>query len=382
MRLSRFLSAIGCLALVWSHAAAADPVAMPGGVVVAQAVPKTPQTPAAPALTPPEVTQPPSTSPFGESSPAGTEQAASATPQMLGDSLSYTMGGSRAISSSSSIISSGGVSGSASSAAIAPVRSLGGSSFKTSDNDSPRPVDRAFLAVDYFTRVLHSIRDQAFGGPAPSLRLARQMFGFEKTFIDGNASFEMRVPFFQVHDTGGLSLSDIGDVTLLTKFAFVNEHDQDADRVFTVGVALTAPTGPNDVVAGTTINPTILQPYVGYLFGNRDWFVQGFSEVAISLSDTVPTVWFNDVGVDYYAYRGSGCSFIQALVPTVEAHLTTPFGKQGSGATPVGVLDTLVLTGGFHVVFKNALLTLGYEFPVTGPQPFESEYVVQFNYLY
>ena len=136
------------------------------------------------------------------------------------------------------------------------------------------------------------------------------------------------------------------------------------------------------MVAGTTINPTILQPYVGYLFGNRHWFVQGFSEVAISLSDTVPTVWFNDVGVDYYAYRGSGCSFIQALVPTVEAHLTTPFGKQGSGATPVGVLDTLVLTGGFHVVFKNALLTLGYEFPVTGPQPFESEYVVQFNYLY
>src|SRR5262249_32090013 len=151
-----------------------------------------------------------------------------------------------------------------------------------------------------------SVRDQALGGPAPSLRLARQMFGFEKTFLDGNASIEMRVPFFQVHDSAGTSLTDLGNITVLTKWAFVNESSEDQDTVLTVGMALTAPTGPNDVVAGTTINPTILQPYVGYLFGNRNFFVQGFSEVAVSLSDSVPTVWFNDIGFDYYAYRGCG----------------------------------------------------------------------------
>src|SRR5262249_6773992 len=143
----------------------------------------------------------------------------------------------------------------------------------------------------------------------------------------------------------------------------------------------TAPTGPNEVIAGTTINPFIFQPFVGYLFRDRDFFVQGFSEFAVSFTDTVPTVWFNDIGLDYFAYRG--CGSITAIVPPVEAHLTTAFGHRGSQGFPVGVIDALVLTGGVHFAFaKHALITFGYEFPVTGPQPFESEYVMQFNYRF
>jgi hypothetical protein len=260
-----------------------------------------------------------------------------------------------------------------------PLGGLAGSSFKTSDNESPRPEDRVFLATDYFTRVLHSVRDDQFGGPSPSVRLAREVFGFEKTFAGGDASVELRAPFYQVHVTDGTSLSDFGDITVLGKWAVVNEHDEDRDTVLTLGLALTVPTGPNDQIVGTTINPFIFQPYFGFLFGTRSFFVQGFSEMAFSFSDTVPTVWFNDIGVDYYAYRADGV--VTAVVPTIEAHLTTPFGKQGSDSFPVGVIDTLVLTAGIHFVFAHhALLTFGYEFPVTGPQPFESEYVVQLNY--
>lgn len=447
MKVNRLLYGVGCLALAWAPVRAADPMDcffvsnQPGATVAPAQMPTGPQSPQS--ATRPDLGQDAqnrvgsdqtqanaNNNNFSQAPPAGGEAAASANPQMVGDSLSYTMGGAIRPRRATSVPGIGAlpagsfiqtipqgtlvytpVRGAIKEVTLIPnagsnltfdqieaieaiaeqgiggdlgpstVRSLGGSSFKTSDNESPRPECRAFLSVDYFTRVLHSVRDQLYSGTAPQLRLARQVFGYEKTFLDGDASLEVRIPFFQAHDDAGASLNDMGDITILSKWALLNEHEEDADRVFTVGVALTLPTGPNDVVLGTSINPFIVQPYVGYLLGNRNFFVQGFSELAIPLSDSVPTVWFNDIGLDYYAYRGEGC--VSALVPTVEGHLTTPFGKQGSDARPVGVIDTAILTAGLHIVFaKHALLTFAYEFPVTGPQPFESEYVMQFNYRF
>jgi hypothetical protein len=189
------------------------------------------------------------------------------------------------------------------------------------------------------------------------------------------------MPFFQTHQTDGASFSDIADITVLGKWAFINDSSQDGDTVMTVGLALTAPTGPNDVIGKQTINPFIVQPYFGILWGTRDFYIHGFTEVAIPCSDPVPTVLFNDYGVGYYVYRGEGC--ISAIVPTIEGHLTTPFGHEGSDALPVGVIDTFVATVGVHMIFTNrAVLSFGYEFPLTGPQPFESEYVMQFNYRF
>ncbi len=523
MYIPRSLCGVLCLALAGAQLYAAEPVTstwVPQGCCgapaapapAATAAPTTPTTPQTPGsqIGPEQAQQPPNTDPFSQAPPAGSEATASAAPQMLGDSLSYTGGnvqrgggttttttttttggttnqmntvlnlnnsaavtagalqgvsiplltykvtvdsqgfltasvinaggqtiisnrsatpfGSTSIPASalpgftpnvppgSSVVTSvgshtatagnqtttvvvpgfGNVPLAASSFTVPtaaantsvhsttqglPLRSLGGSSFKTSDNESPRPQDRIFEATSYFTRVLHSVRDADFGSPNPSVRLAREIFGFEKTFLDGNASVELRAPFFQTHQTDGTTFSDFGDITVLGKFAFVNEHDDDSDAVLTLGTALTIPTGPDDVIAGTTINPFIIQPFIGYLFGNRSFFVQGFSEMAISLSDSVPTVWFNDIGFDAYAYRGTGA--ISAIVPTLEGHLTTALGKQGSTGFPVGVIDSVVLTAGVHLVFaRHAQVTFGYEFPVTGPQPFESEYVLQFNYRF
>lgn len=415
MSMKWFLYGVGGLALAWGHAQAGDPVVSSfvgcqTAPMVAPAAPvmATTAAPAAPAAAPaamPSTPQTPSaaTSPtqpgqqnnqdqnnlfnnqnnnqnnnFSQAPPAGGEAAASANPGMIGDSLAYITGGSRIVSSSGSVISGSPVS---SSSRVTVVRSLAGSSFKIADNESPIPQDRVFLNTDYFTRVLHEVRSAGGNGPQPSLRLAREVFGFEKTFADGDASIEARVPFFQLHDDAGGSFSDFGDLTLVLKYAVVNERSCDGDMVLSGGVALTLPTGPNDVVGTTSINPFIAQPFVGYLMGGDGAFVHGFSSVAIPFSDPVPSVWFNDIGVGYYAYKGDGC--IRQIVPTVEGHLTTPLGHQGSQGSPVGVIDTLVVTGGVNLVFANhALLTFGYEFPITGPQPFESEYVVQFNWKF
>jgi hypothetical protein len=321
-----------------------------------------------PASSPEQLSQAPTFSSFGESSPSGTEQGASANPQMLGDSLSFVIANPSVLSSSSS--------SSSSSNHATVVSGLAGSGFKIADNESVAPQDRLFLNTDYFTGVLSSFRTGT-----TSLRLSREIFGFEKTFLDGNASFEARLPYFQLHDSGGGSVTDYGDTTLSLKYAFVNNHCHDEDAVLSSGLSVTLPTGPTTVAGGTSIDPTILQPFVGYFLGNGDFFVHGFSSLAIPLSSSLSTVWFNDAGVGLYAWKG--CGSINAVVPTIEAHLTTPFGNIGSGGTPVGILDTLVLTGGVSVIFANhADLTLGYEFPITGPLPFQSEYVLQFNWRF
>jgi hypothetical protein len=380
MSLKRFLSGVGCLALAWAPATAADSVAssyvatQPGTMVVQApaALPASPQTPVrpvpapAPAPAPTPMTQAPMYSGFGESSPAGTEQAASAVPQMIGDSLAYVI-------ANSSVVPPGGVA--------RPVAGLAGSGFKIADNESVAPQDRLFLNTDYFTGVLSSLRRAPPMVPSTSLRLSREIFGFEKTFLDGDASFEARLPYFQLHDSGGGSVTDYGDTTLSLKYAFINNHCNDRDVVLSGGVALTVPTGPSTVAGTTNINPTIAQPFVGYFLGGDNLFVHGYSSLAIPFSDTISTVWFNDAGVGYYAWKGDGC--IHAIVPTVEGHVTTPLGNIGANGVPVGILNTVVVTGGVSVIFAHhADLTFGYAFPITGPVPFESEYVVQFNWRF
>src|SRR5262249_26438518 len=149
----------------------------------------------------------------------------------------------------------------------------------------------------------------------PDLRVGRETFGFEKTFLNGDASIGMRVPFFQLHNEEGASFSDVGDVTFITKFALVNNPD----RVLTAGLALTLPTGPTfvtlplvttnafdtPVITGEKVNPTIVQPFIAYLFAGDNWYVHGFSSLAFFTDDSVSTEWYNDIGVGWYAYRST-----------------------------------------------------------------------------
>jgi hypothetical protein len=381
MSWKRFLCGVGCAALAWGQASAADPVvssyytngsaAQTGGIVLVQdakGAPATPQTPVRPeAPRPADTIAPPSSDAFAQGPSAGTEAAASANPQMLGDSIAY-------VNANSSIVSPGQAH---------PVTGLAGSAFKIADNESPRPQDRVFVNADFFTSVLKSIRSseaQAGGATATPLRLSREVFGFEKTFLDGNASVEVRLPFFQFHDQSGASFSDFGDVTVIGKYALVNEHGCDGDTVLSGGIAVTVPTGPNDTAGTTSINPFILQPFVGALLGNENAYLHGFSSVALPFSDSVGSIWFNDIGFGYYVYKScDGC--IRGIVPTAEGHFTTGLGHIGAQGSPTGVIDQVVVTGGLHMLFANhANLTFGYEFPVTGPLVFKSEYVVQFNW--
>ena len=48
------------------------------------------------------------------------------------------------------------------------------------------------------------------------------MLGFEKTFLDGNASFGVRAPFQQGTD-GSVGIDGFGDISLVGKYAVYND---------------------------------------------------------------------------------------------------------------------------------------------------------------
>src|SRR4029079_10622047 len=101
-----------------------------------------------------------------------------------------------------------------------------------------------------------------------ALGVHRETIGVEKTFLGGDASVQLRLPFIQNDAGSGVSESEVGDLTAVLKYAFVNEPD----RVLTGGPAVTRP--PSDIPTVLIVHPdhvdevhpTLIQPFVGYLW--------------------------------------------------------------------------------------------------------------------
>ncbi len=66
-----------------------------------------------------------------------------------------------------------------------------------SENQSPRPQDRVFFTFDYFSNVNGAL-NLKLGAPVSDILVNRYVFGFEKTFDNGNASIGVRVPLDQL----------------------------------------------------------------------------------------------------------------------------------------------------------------------------------------
>jgi hypothetical protein len=260
------------------------------------------------------------------------------------------------------------------------VQGVNRGSFKITENESPRPLDRVFINYNYYNRL-----GSAGGDVTIRPDLHRETAGFEKTFLDGNASFGVRVPYLQTTNGDGASSgSDIGDITFIGKFAFYN--DRSTGNLLSAGLAVTAPTGPDDILAdGSRLHSTLLQPYLGYIWTSGDFYVQGFSAVIVPTDSRDVTLLTNDLGVGYRLYRNNSSeSLITELTPTVEGHLTNPLNHRGLDSSgDVGFPDIFVLTTGVHVgVGRNAVLTTGFAVPLTGPKPFDFEGIVQFNFRF
>ena len=291
--------------------------------------------------------------------------------------------------------------------AYVPVLSLG--AFNVAENESPRPQDRVFGFYNYFSDLRGP--DIGSGGPLtttttttatvpasgtitttttttnpgvarPSLDLNREVVGFEKTFFDGRASVEIRLPFLQAQGGVDFTGSIVGDLTLVSKYAFL--LDRETGNVFSAGLALTLPSGPSlDTIDGN-FRDTLIQPFFGYIYNFPNFYIQGIHSIAVPTNAQDITIMFNDVSIDYWLYRGSPNQFLSAVVPTLEAHLTTPLNHRGaSDNNLLFIPDVLVLTSGAHFgLYGNTTVSVGAAVPVTGPSVFAIEGFVQFNWRF
>lgn len=275
--------------------------------------------------------------------------------------------------------------------------------FKVVEGQSPVPQDRVYGRFNFFDRVDNN-----------DANLFRYVIGFERTVFDGQGSFGLLLPFYTTNQgifaqpdgadpVGplgfGANSGSAGDLTAIFKYALYQNPTNGS--VFSLGLTLTAPTGPQ-TIAG--IKPVLLtdikhygtiQPWWGFLknFDNSNWFFQGFNAVDQPFDHNDATLMFTDVGFGYYLKRDRD-SFITALVPTFEAHATTPLGNRTvtvRQAPNTGIFfsdttarlgDQLNLTTGITaLVRRKTAITLGVVTPVVGPTPFDWEFQLQLSYF-
>jgi len=418
MRLHGLLWAIGIFLLVGSQATAQDTPVMPSaanpsmapGWLIAQALggqEKIPQPPAQPV--------PPAEDVFAQAPAAGGEAPTGLNPRMIGDFpgnfvlRTITVPTFQTITTTTTVLQQVGID-----ATGKPIFQLvqvtgkpvqvpttvptvtrvpAGSSaigFKVADNQSPEPGDRVFFSYNYFNN-LHG-PSGAFANPqtitqqtavngtttttstvipgvaAPRLDLHGEIMGFEKAFLDSRFSLGMRVPLFQQEGDGSFAQRDFGDVGVLFNYAIF--RDQSTGNILAGGVLLTLPTGPAVDTTIGNIHSTIVQPFMGYRWRADRFYVHGFTSVAVPTNEHDVTSLFNDVGIGYWLYRGSPDRLLSAVIPTFEAHVTTPLNHRQL-TDPVTGIDILALTSGVHLgLGSRSMLTLGVVAPVTGPRPY------------
>jgi hypothetical protein len=356
------------------------PSAIPGAMPSAPGTPSA--TPGAPAPAAPGVEAPaPGTmSPDANAAAAGAFGAAPSAGTGGGDTFNPSMFGD--LLSPSRLVFVTAASGRNGTSTVRSVPVTAAGSFKISDKGSPKPQDRVYVTYDYYNDVGASTNGTGSG------EVHRETLGFEKTFLDGNASVGIRLPFTE--STGGASgIGDgtIGDLTLYGIYAFLN--DRQTGNVFSVGMALTIPTGPSfDDPSGHDLNQFIYQPFIGYIYNfNNSFFVEGFHSALISDHQNALS---QDVAFGWWMYRCNDTnSTIRGIVPMVELHLYTPLDNT----------NTTVPTtpGSFALISDNILtVTAGVSFqigermsfgiaagvPVTGPRPDSFEAITSFVYHY
>jgi hypothetical protein len=260
--------------------------------------------------------------------------------------------------------------------------------FEISEDESPKPQDRVYFGFNYFDNVNKTV-DEILQSDLHRLRVYRETFGLEKTFLDGNASVGLRLPIDTLtteSNVPGISSDNtaVGDLTVILKYAFW--RDRQTGSLLSGGLAITTPTGPEKFAnssAVVNINDTILQPYIGYYWSLGRTYVHGFSAIDVPTDSRDVTLLHNDLGIGYYLYQDrTGCRLLTAAIPTFEVHINDPLNHRGATnfADPAGTPDWVDLTTGMTFEFhRRATLAGALVVPVTGPKPFDFEVLVQLN---
>jgi len=243
------------------------------------------------------------------------------------------------------------------------------------DNDSPRPVDRVYFGYNYYNNIGTSLNDGF-----DRIDMHRQTLGFEKTFLDGNASFGMRLPFIQTTGPSSVAQSNVGDLSLLLKYAFYNNLN--TGDVASTGLVLTTPTGGgNDVIlsdGNTPANSVIFQPWLGGVRMLPRGYAQGITSFLVPTDGRDPLLFNNSLALAYFLYQNANDRFVNALIPFVEAHVRTPLNNSDPDSA-IFFQNQTNLTFGTHFRTVRSTLSPAFCVPLVGPKPYSGEFNLMLN---
>jgi hypothetical protein len=283
-----------------------------------------------------------------------------------------------------------------------PVVARAGSGFEISENSSPLPVDRVYFTYNYFNdlggaggftpgasatttmttptvRLTNTISLPNTSVSAAQTDLHREVFGIEKTFLDGDASVEFRLPMFERGSgDSDFGADGLGDATFVLKYALIN--DRTTGNVLSAGLGVTAPTSHGIDTFDGRIHDWLLQPFFGYLVNFGPLYVHGFTAMVVPTDSQDVTVFFEDLGIGYRLFEAPDAgTLLTSITPTLEVHAAIPLNHR-SGDDLIEVSDIVSFTGGVHFgIGPRSILTLGVNAPVTGPTPYHVEAMVQYN---
>jgi hypothetical protein len=246
------------------------------------------------------------------------------------------------------------------------------SGFKIAESDSPRPMDRFYYLYNGYLNI-----------DADGTDLHRHIIGFEKTFLGGDASIGLRLPFFSFSGgdlpnpefDGGFT----GDLVFVGKYALINNRT--TGNVLSLGTTIAMPTGgaPSSFGNVNRRNDAVyFGPYVGYIYNlGRRLYFHGFHGVGVPTIDEEPTFMTNDVGLGFWLYRNPTDSIIRAIIPTVEIHVNTPFNQKAfdfsKGSPQTIMLDSVNLTSGIYVQMPRSVFGGSVSVPLAyGPHTIEA----------
>ena len=259
--------------------------------------------------------------------------------------------------------------------------------YKVSENQSPRPQDRFFWDFNFYTNV-NSTVNTADRSPINRMNAYIYMWGFEKTFDQGNGSIGLRLPLDTLTASSSIvatpTSTALGNLDIFAKY--ILKQNTETGSLITAGFQITPSTGTSRFAGApyvSSLNTTYFQPFIAYIWQLDRFYLQGFSGFDFPADNADVSLIYNDIGMGYFLYRNQDTSrFITAIAPTFEVHVDTPINHRN----PFNTFDLAAspyvtnLTFGLNVLFHGRTqLTTAFVTPVSSPKPFDAEFALLLN---
>ncbi|MFK8112841.1 MAG: hypothetical protein AB8B91_11595 [Rubripirellula sp.] len=273
--------------------------------------------------------------------------------------------------------------------------------FKVAENTSPIPRDRIFFNYNHFHRALRDVNGKV-------LDLNRFTLGMEKTFFDGQASIESRLPIArglnstQMFGDVDLQNTELGNVALAFKGILLRGETW----MLSTGAAMTLPTGDDfelryfDMLDLAVRNDAVhIAPFLGYVVAPNDqWFAQGFVQVDVDLNGNEvvgpygfegtlqdQNLLFLDASIGKWFFRNrSANARVTAAALILELHYTTTVNDTDQVAgisNSFNRMDVLNASTALNLQLGRSELRIGAAAPLRDDEEslFDGEVIFQIN---